>query len=83
MSTHETVKGHGHEPAKPCPFCASSDVALYDVDERVWWRVECLDCGAAGPLAGTEDDGVTVSDNKDAAVDAWKRRPRRKRVPHA
>jgi Lar family restriction alleviation protein len=82
MSTHQPTEGHGHEAAKPCPFCASTRVKLYAIDE-VWWRVECRDCSAAGPHAGTEDDDVTEADNKDAAVNAWNHRQRPKKARKA
>ncbi len=72
--------GHGHESAKPCPFCASTHIKLYDVDDRIWWRVQCEDCGACGPIGGTEDDDVTEADNKDAAVNKWNKRKRKRRA---
>ena len=60
------------EPADPmtaisCPFCASVELIMDTVEDEVWWqiyerrgeRVQCLDCGARGPLGQDREAAVT------------------------
>lgn len=57
------------ESLKPCPFCGSKDVAVYDNKDAAigWWLsygMLCLNCGARTELF----------DTTKAAVRAWNRR---------
>lgn len=48
---------------KPCPFCGSEKVKVYD---HFWkYSVNCLDCGAS----------TGISDGKKEAIEKWNRRP--------
>ncbi len=67
----------------PCPFCG--DAATLDVvSDEVFRHVEC-NCGARGPVSGTEDeDDEFGSDYAKAAerdaIVAWNSAPRRPQV---
>ncbi len=39
----------------PCPFCGSK--AVLEGDEDTWF-VYCDDCGADGPIRGTDEDAM-------------------------
>lgn len=60
----------GDEDLKPCPFCGSKRVQLYqdydDDDYCVTYYVECYDCGGRGPSGSDTEE-------KNAAA-AWNRR---------
>lgn len=48
---------------KPCPFCGSSRVSLYQIRES--WHAECRNCGASSS---------SFADHRDYAAEAWNRR---------
>ena len=47
---------------KPCPFCGSSA----EINRPLLWFARCTNCGAHGPLAGSEDE----------AIEKWNEAPR-------
>lgn len=53
---------------KQCPFCKSKDILIRSIDESFkdppFW-VECMECMATGPEAGTEDEAVELWDNRE------------------
>jgi Lar family restriction alleviation protein len=49
------------EELKPCPFCGSEDIELFENND-----IECIGCGVVMPY-------ICVDDDIDA-VDAWNRR---------
>jgi len=53
---------------KPCPFCGCEDVEYvhdYIGTYNIFYRAECQECGAQGPLADTEHK----------AYEEWDKRP--------
>lgn len=56
------------EELKPCPFCGSSNVTLYEMNPNSYAR--CRDCGAEGSLCGSHDK----------AAAAWNRRTNAKEL---
>lgn len=52
------------EGLKPCPFCGSIDIELYELSEDGNAYARCLGCGAEGSVQGTLYN----------AIDSWNRR---------
>ena len=58
------------ENLKPCPFCGGEPDWNMELDESnstrfgQWWRIECMDCSALGPL----------EENEYLAVREWNKR---------
>jgi len=52
---------------KPCPFCGSDDVQVYN-SSFVEWK----NCWATGPIYENPDDD---DDSTDEAIDGWNDRP--------
>lgn len=50
------------EKLKPCRWCGSKDAVVYTC--RSGQQVQCCDCGACGPDAGTHEE----------AIEAWNTR---------
>ena len=57
---------------KPCPFCGSDDVQVYNSS-----FVECKNCWATGPIFENPDD---EDDGTDEAIDSWNDRPEKVEV---
>lgn len=60
---------------KPCPFCGNN--ILKPPERRVVTWVECLNCGACGPLMARrypEDIGVQFDAIESQAIDLWDNR---------
>lgn len=53
--------------AHACPFCRSHDL------DATGWKVECLSCGAAGPLGHSAADAVELWNERftNGCLHAW------------
>lgn len=64
----------------PCPFCGGMNVRVDDCSDEVFRKVSC-ECGASGPVCGTEDEdeehghAYAKAAERDA-IAAWNAAPR-------
>lgn len=56
---------------KPCPFCGSEAAFKVGYHMKVDAKVGCDECGAEGPVFGTD---ANSGDFRPQAADAWNRR---------
>ena len=58
---------------KHCPFCGGeAEFSLGKTgDGKDWHYIECVNCGATGPLVNYADHNIAIN---DALADAWNRR---------
>ena len=57
---------------KPCPFCGSDDVEVYDRDcrltEKAWgFRAHCVGCGIDGPEHNSEAEAIDLWNTRTEA----------------
>lgn len=53
------------EELKPCPFCGSSNVVLYEMNPNSYAR--CRGCGAEGSLRSSHDEAAAAWDSRTDA----------------
>lgn len=42
---------------KPCPFCGSTHWSDWHAGDKIHpWTTDCMECGASGPWADTEEE---------------------------
>lgn len=59
----------------PCPFCGSTNTARISYGSSLSLRVECQDCGGAGPEVELTDTSDEAEEQQDQAVAlGWNRR---------
>ena len=46
---------------KPCPFCGSTKIDLFDCGDKSCVFGQCQVCGSSGPATENEDDVVTIN----------------------
>lgn len=68
---------------KPCPFCGSNNIKLWDHFEGS--AVECVGCKANGPTAQLRgdretEDSRTVVEAQGVAIDEWNIRGDEKKI---
>lgn len=52
-----------------CPFCGTSHLLTYG-ESVGFCRIECEECGAAGPVADSDGDALTLWQQRVEAKDA-------------
>lgn len=57
------------ESSIACPFCGTSHSLIYG-ESAGFNRVECEECGAAGPVADSDGDALTLWQQRVEAKDA-------------
>lgn len=54
------------ETFKFCPFCESTEAEVVIVfQEQNWYAVQCKNCNAFGPSAGTDSDAKKYWDERE------------------
>lgn len=71
MTVHATLLNELKATENPisCPFCGTSHSLIYG-ESAGFNRIECEECGAAGPVADSDGDALTLWQQRVEAKDA-------------